>query len=384
MARHRPIHVGHFRTPFLSISETFIYSFLIHATPRIRSFVFTSERANEDAFPFARVIRYPMPRFTSAIWNVGNQVWRPHEVFLRRAFKRYGIAVLHAHFGPEGWALIGLSQRLNLPIVTTFYGYDASYVPTQPAWRQRYRQLFKAGDLFLAEGPQLKARLESLGCPSSKIQIQPIAVDVEGIPWRIRCPRRQDARVFLFCGRFIEKKGLIHALRAFRRLLDRGCRAFEFRVIGDGDEMTNIRHFVAEEGLAEYVKFRGVVSHAQFCRELYEADVFVAPSVTASNGDTEGGAPTTILEAQAAGLPIVTTRHADIPSVVSEGETALLAPERDEAALADHLQFFIEHPEALATFGRNGRRFVERRHNIAIEKRRIAARYAEVVSARSS
>ena len=65
------LNIGHFRTPFLSRSETFIYSYLVHLPPAVRSFVFTSQVANADAFPFERVVPYPVPRFTAARWNFG-------------------------------------------------------------------------------------------------------------------------------------------------------------------------------------------------------------------------------------------------------------------------------------------------------------------------
>jgi colanic acid/amylovoran biosynthesis glycosyltransferase len=117
------------------------------------------------------------------------------------------------------------------------------------------------------------------------------------------------------------------------------------------------------------------VSYCRFLEELDKADVFVAPSVTSDSGDSEGGAPTTIIEAQAAGLPIVATYHADIPFVVCEGQTALLAPERDVTTLKKHLRFFIDQPEALSAFGRAGRSFVERRHDIRLEARNLESRY---------
>jgi colanic acid/amylovoran biosynthesis glycosyltransferase len=369
------LHVGHFRTPFLSRSETFIYSYLIHLPPAVRSFVFTSEVANADAFPFDRVVLYPVPRFTAAKWNVATRLWRPHELFLAHAMKRRRIAVLHAHFGPEGWEMLRLKRRLKLPMVTSFYGYDASYIARDPVWRERYQELFAEGDLFLVEGPALKQRLEVLGCPPAKLAIQPIAVDLDLIRWRARHPERDAPRRFLFCGRFMEKKGLIYALRAFRELIEEGCERFEFRVAGDGEGVPVIRQFIEDHNLQPRVTLLGFVSYHQFLEQLDWADVFVAPSVTADNGDSEGGAPTTIIEAQAAGVPVVATRHADIPFVVSEGDTALLAQERDVTALKRHLQFFIDHPEVLSRFGRAGRAFVERRHDIRREARELEQRY---------
>ena len=58
----------------------------------------------------------------------------------------------------------------------------------------------------------------------------------------------------------------------------------------------------------------------------------------AKNGDTEAGAPVAILEAHATGLPVISSYHADIPDVVVDGKSALLAPERDVGTLAKHLR----------------------------------------------
>ena len=63
------------------------------------------------------------------------------------------------------------------------------------------------------------------------------------------------------------------------------------------------------------------------------------PSITAQNGDTEAGAPVAILETQATGLPVISSYHADIPEVVVDGKSALLAPERDVGTLAKHLEY---------------------------------------------
>ena len=73
------------------------------------------------------------------------------------------------------------------------------------------------------------------------------------------------------------------------------------------------------------MRLLGYVSRETLREEAYEHDVFLAPSVTASNGDTEGGAPVAIIEMSASGMPIVSTNHCDIPSVVLDGVTGLLA-----------------------------------------------------------
>lgn len=96
-----------------------------------------------------------------------------------------------------------------------------------------------------------------------------------------------------------------------------------------------------------------------FMKKEANAHIFMLPSITAQNGDTEGGAPVAILEAQATGLPVISSYHADIPKVVVDGKSALLAPERDVEKLAKHLEYLIEHPDVWGAMGRIGREHVE-------------------------
>ena len=103
--------------------------------------------------------------------------------------------------------------------------------------------------------------------------------------------------------------------------------------------------------------------------------MFVHPSVVDDSGRQEGGAPTTILEAQALGMPVVSTLHCDIPNVTVPGESAVLVPERDGEALADALRELLDDPSRWEAMGRAGRRVVEARHSIATEAARLEERY---------
>ena len=108
----------------------------------------------------------------------------------------------------------------------------------------------------------------------------------------------------------------------------------QFRVIGDGEERAMAAAFVAKNGLSGAVTFLGMKPHEKVVEELSKCHVLIHPSTTAANGDSEGGAPTILLEAQAVGTPIVTTRHADIPHVTTPRGGVFLVPEKDPAALA--------------------------------------------------
>ena len=101
---------------------------------------------------------------------------------------------------------------------------------------------------------------------------------------------------------------------------------------------------MSQLGLDGSVEFTGMKPHADVIRHLATAAAFIHPSVTAGDGDSEGGAPTILLEAQAIGTPIVTTRHADIPHVVPAGPGVWLCAEHDVAALGDALVAALRHP----------------------------------------
>jgi colanic acid/amylovoran biosynthesis glycosyltransferase len=107
--------------------------------------------------------------------------------------------------------------------------------------------------------------------------------------------------------------------------------------------------------------------------------VFLHPSVVDDEGRSEGGAPTTILEAQALGVPVVSTLHCDIPYVTRPGESALLVPERDGPALADALRTLLDDPARREAMGRAGRRHVEEHHDIAREAERLEHRYLALI-----
>jgi colanic acid/amylovoran biosynthesis glycosyltransferase len=362
------IVVANINTQYFAGSETFMYNYL-SSFRRIHPICLSQAKyVNTDLFPFpsADCYRAIAQRYTPS--------WFLHEILRRltgrlisaeRVLSDRKAQLIHAHYGPVGWWALPLQKKLNLTIVTNFYGFDVAPVIKEqgPDWSKRRQQLFDEGDLFLVEGPFMQQRLIELGCSPAKIKLQHIAIKVENLPFRGRLPRYCGKVVILFAGRFYEKKGLIYALQSVWNVFQKS-RNIEFRVIGDGPLMTEVRAFVNEHGMENYVRFLGFLNHTDYLREMQDAEIFLHPSVTATDGDSEGGAPTTILEAQALGMPVVSTYHADIPYIVVPGESAILVPERNIPALTDALLYLIDHPERWDQMGHAGRKHVETYHNV--------------------
>jgi glycosyltransferase involved in cell wall biosynthesis len=125
-------------------------------------------------------------------------------------------------------------------------------------------------------------------------------------------------------------------------------------MVGDGPLLAACRDIVSVLGMSDEVRLLGRQSHQRVAQTMAGARAFVQHSVTAENGDTEG-TPVAVMEAGAAGLPAVATRHAGILDVVVEGETGLLVDERDVAGMAAHMTDLAVRPEQAARLGRAAR-----------------------------
>jgi len=358
--------VAHIMESYLGLTETFIHEYLI-AFRRVRPVVIAGRLENLDRFPLpaGAALHQSPPRRGTPSW-AANALRRravggdPH---LESILASEGARVMHAHFGPAACTLFEARRRTRLPLVTSFYGFDASKSDVVREFAERYRRLFDIGDAFLVEGPAMMRRLEALGCPRSKLRIQRIAID----PMRYRFREREDPGTgpvnLLLCGRMVPKKGYPIALRALAEAR-RNDRRLRLRILGDGPERPAIERLVHDLGLEDVVTFLGQSPRETFLEELDRAHLYVQPSMTAPDGDSEGGAPTTLLEAQACGLPILTTRHADIPGIVAEEDSAILADEGDVPGFAANLSVLASSPGRWGSMGRAGRARMEARHDV--------------------
>lgn len=143
-------------------------------------------------------------------------------------------------------------------------------------------------------------------------------------------------------------------------------------------EKEKILATIDKHQLREKVRLLGYQPYCVFFEEAYKHHIFLSPSITASDGDTEGGAPVSIIEMAATGMPIVSTTHCDIPEVIKQGITGLLAPERDVAGLVNHLRWYINHPTQWAKLLDAGRKHIETEYDARTQGQKLAAIYQDV------
>src|SRR5262249_50798333 len=123
----------------------------------------------------------------------------------------------------------------------------------------------------------------------------------------------------------------------------------------------------------------GMQSHDVVKGWMSRASMLVAPSVTAASGDSEG-LPTVIVEAQAMGLPVIATDHAGNTEAITDGQTGLIAAERDVEALAKHIARLAGDKELWARLSDNARRQTERHFDIRKQTRILEGLYEDVLA----
>jgi colanic acid/amylovoran biosynthesis glycosyltransferase len=378
-ARASAPSVAHVVPEYLPRSATFIHTLLRHQT-RFRPLVLAQVTSHLDEFPVERVqalgepARLPV-RTVRALRARAAGFRSDYERRIADEAGREACVLVHGHFGWSGRDSVRAASRLDVPLVTTFYGRDLSEAD-RARLRDPYRRLFAEGSRFIVEGPAMVEHLVRAGSPRERVRIVPIGIELDAFPFSER--PRTSPLVVVQCARFAEKKGVDLTIRAFaeaRSLIGPS----ELLLIGDGELRDELEALAARLGCSDAVRFAGMVSLARYRDLVARAHVCVQPSRTATDGDSEGGAPTVILEMQAMGVPVVATRHADIPFVVPRPEE--LAREDDIDALAGTLcRVASESDEERRARVREARAFVERRHDAAVTAAAVEDVYDEVLT----
>lgn len=374
--------IVHLVTPYLFHTGSWIYS-QIKNISKFRCVVFTYCKENLDVFPYNKVVSFDEFSITRRILTkFYRKVAGDHYgLYFKSYSDKYKPVLFHAHLGQEGARWLNFSRRNTIPLITSFYGMDVSKLGKIPYWQKRYKKLFQYGALFLAEGNNLKKQLVDLGCPENKVVIQHLGVDVAYYPKKINYSNSSSPINILQVSSFREKKGIIYSLQAIAKVIETNKNVF-FKIIGDGDLKTkaNYNVLVEELQIKEYVKFVGIKSHNEMISEMFDADIFIHPSVTASDGDNEGGAPVSIIEASAIGLPVVATNHADIPEVIINNKTGLLSDEKNIDDLTFSLLELTRDHKLRKSLGEAGVAHISANYNLPIQIRKLEEIYRIVIS----
>ena len=268
-------------------------------------------------------------------------------------------AVVHAQFGPVANDFRFVAPSLGVPLVVSFYGYDFSLWPAQHGF-DAYRELFDVATAVTALSEYLARRLVELGCPPEKVVRLNIGIDVDRFEFRVPQPEAEVRA--LTVGRLVAKKGMADTITAVAAARAAGA-PLQLEIIGDGPLRGELEALASRLGVGELVTFYGARDSAFVRDAMRRSHLFVLASRTSPEGDEEG-TPVVLMEAMAAGLPVISTRHSGIPEMVRDGTSGLLVDEGDVDGLAACLTRLAAAPEAWAPLAEAARRYVEAHHDL--------------------
>ncbi|HZK90070.1 MAG TPA: glycosyltransferase [Stellaceae bacterium] len=310
----------------------------------------------------------------------------------REIFKHFGILppvpdlralrprLVHAHFGRGGALALPIAQRLKIPLVVSFYGGDATknrhyrrhLLPA--IFKRRLAELQREAALFICVSNFIREKLIARGFPSEKVIVHRFGVNLDS-------PQDPSdagpAGYVLFAGRFVEKKGIGYLIEAMRRLETEG-RDLRLVLIGNGPLANELKRATAA---LKHVEFVDWVPNSELRRWMRGALALCVPSVQAADGDAEG-LPTVVLEAMAAGTPVIGSRHAGIGEAVEHERTGFLVEAQDPEALAAPLRRLSDEPGLRRQLGENARGAAIEHFDAVKQSQRLEEQFLSIIAGR--
>jgi len=270
------------------------------------------------------------------------------------------IMAFHIHFGPNFNRFGQLFKIISNFVVVSFHGYDGS-ATIQIKGKDVYKYLFERVNVITTPSHYMRDELIRNGCTPEKIRVHRYGVDINR--FTRAAETNKESTVLLTVARFVEKKGLEYAIKAFA-LLPSNIKA-TYRLVGDGPLYEIMQDLVKDLNIQDRVLFLGAQPQDVVLKEMANADIFVLTSVTVENGDKEG-VPVCLIEAQAMELPVISTKHAGIPELIIDGKSGFLADEKDVDQIGLHMQTLVNNGAMRRRFGKSGREQVINEFNIDV------------------
>lgn len=269
-----------------------------------------------------------------------------------RSLRRERIDCVLAEYGPTGANILNVCKSLGIPLVVTFFGYDASVRQILQEYEFAYKDMFRYASAIIVVSKSIQKKLKDIGCPPEKMHYSPTGPHDRF--FNVKPDFSQ--KLFISTGRFVDKKAHYYTILAFNEVLKKHPDA-RLVIAGEGALLNACINLIRFLKIEHAVSLPRVISLEQFSEYLSVARAYVQHSVTALDGDMEG-TPVAILEASSAGVPVISTRHAGISDVVVDGETGFLVDEHDVMGMSKYMTVVLEDEQLARELGASGRTYV--------------------------
>lgn len=257
--------------------------------------------------------------------------------------------MVHAHWLiPQGI----VQSFFKKPYIVTGHGGDVVSLNKGIVRRLKIRCLRKARRVTVVS-EYLKKRVQEL-VPEIAPDVISMGVDTEKFGKKYRVENyfgQGDKKVVLFVGRLAEKKGVTYLIEAMKQI-------DALLVIAGNGPLRKTLEEQAEQVGKDRIRFLGEKTHEELKKIYASADIFVAPSVTAKDGDQEG-LGLVLLEAMASGLPVVASKSGGITQIIKDGENGLLCEEKCVWQLAENICALLNDECLYKKIAENGNRTVK-------------------------
>lgn len=311
---------------------------VLHLNLRVDPTQYIPQIRNVPGYDYIHLVRQPKHLWDLSLLN--DKVYYLSEIHSYKEFvEQHNIALIHAHHAQLGMLLLPFKEETGLPLVTSIRGRDATMAEQPVGYDESMKLLFQKGELFLPVCRYLAERIIDWGCPPEKVRILYGGVDLARYEFEL--PPMRETQNILSVGRLVEKKGHHILMKAFKKIQDKYPKA-TLTVIGSGKFHDEIVNLAKKLKLGDSFQLLDRLPKDEVRKRMREADLFCAASLTATNGDVEG-IPNTLKEAMALGIPVISTDHAGIPELITNGREGVLVPENDVDALAEALEYMLEN-----------------------------------------
>lgn len=316
------------------------------------------------------------PLALAAGWRAARQVARTHAA-----------TIMHGHWVVPSGA-IAAAAAPALPLVVSLHGSDVYVAESLAPARRVARAVFGRAGVVTACSRDLADRAVQLGAAPDRVEVVPYGVDVQRFRpdsvARQACRQRlamDDRTCLVFAaGRLVRKKGFEYLVDAVGRVPS------SVRVVlalaGQGDLESELRARAGPMVPERRVLFLGNLPQDQVASWMSAADIVAVPSVRDDTGNVDG-LPNVVLEALASGTVVVTTAAGGIGSVIEDGRTAVVVPQRDAGSLGAAIVRLAADPDVRGALGAAARAMVSARFGWIETARRFEATYARALALKS-
>ncbi|MEM6934579.1 MAG: glycosyltransferase [Pseudomonadota bacterium] len=282
-------------------------------------------------------------------------------VVLAAELKRRGVIHLHNHFAASSCTVALLASEVSgIPFSFTLHGPADFFEALR--WRLDAKLARARFVSCISHFCRSQGMMHSAPEHWSKLHI--VHCGVEPDRYDGADPTTRTGRRLLFVGRLSGVKGLPVLIEAFAGLRQRHPD-LELTLVGDGEGRAPAEARVKELGLTESVTFTGYQSQGEVAQHLAQTDIFVLPSFAE-------GVPVVLMEAMASRVPVVATRVAGVPELVTDGESGFVVPPGDTESLVARLDLLLSDSDLRLRMGDAGRAHVVDQFNIDAEARWLA------------